>query len=358
MAQIMKSRVYELFALSSEWKREAEKFKRLVEASETFLISSTLTSDGDSIGSQIGILDLIRRLKGPQFDDKNVWIVNQSPVPRRYQFLSETNRILTTEEFQKDTKKPATFQVGIFCDGGVERTGNVESLVSGIRDLVLVDHHAVGSERSYAANLLDLESSSTCELVYHLYDYFGYEVSREIAEHLFVGIIFDTGFFKHSITKPRTHAVAAKLIQTGIDFSAISDRALLDRTWSAQQLLKVLFNNMELSLGGRVISSIFSLAETDPLNLVDGDQEGMINQLYSTVGVEVVVLFTEKDATEVKISFRSKNSFNVAAFARRLDPNGGGHVRASGCSLKGSLADVKARVLRQLHEELAAHRAS
>src|SRR5690606_6978648 len=109
------------------------------------------------------------------------------------------------------------------------------------------------------------------------------------------------------------------------------DRTLLDRSWGAQQLLRLLLRNMEVSAGGRLISSYWPLADLEALDLKDGDHEGMINQLYCTEGIEVAVLFVEKNSKEVKLSFRSKGNFNVAAFARSIDPNVGGHVRAAGC---------------------------
>ncbi len=339
-----KSAVSRAFPLTDEFRSEAEKFLQLIKKAKRILISSTLTSDGDSIGSQIGIYELIRSIRK---DPVGITIVNESAVPSRYRFLKNTHVIKTREEIGASARS-SDFDLGIVCDGGVERTGNVQDLFESIRDVILVDHHAVGSERDYASKLLDLTSSSTCELVYHLYEFAGVAVSPEVAEHLFVGIVFDTGFFKHSLTTPRTHFVASHLIATGIDFSKISDRAILERSWEAQLLLKTLLGNMERSANGKIISSYWTDAELKHIRPKDGDQEGMINQLYFTEGAEVVALFTEKEDGNVKISFRSKGKANVAEFARTLDPQGGGHVRAAGCQVKGDLARAKTDVIQKL----------
>lgn len=341
-------KVSNVFPFDSQLQSEADKFKKLIAQSKQILISSTSTSDGDSIGAQLGIYALVAALRGGKTD--GIWMVDHSPVPNRYGFLKDADKILSIQDFDKLESKPS-FDLGITLDGGTERTGDVRKLFEKI-PAVLVDHHAVGSPLEYASRILDLEASSTCELVYHLFEYFDMPVNKEIAESLYIGIVFDTGFFKHSLTKPRTHFVASHLVETGIDFSKISDKALLERTWEAQQLLKLLLNNMEKFKDGRIVSSHWSLAELNKINPRDGDQEGMINQLYYLEGSEAIALFVEKDEGEVKISFRSKGKVNVAEFARSLNPDGGGHVRAAGCVMKGSLADVKIAVVKKLHSLL------
>jgi len=343
--------VSESFPLNSEIKEEAQKFVRLVKSAKKILISSTLTSDGDSVGSQTALAYLIEKLRDRKNAD-DVWIVNESPVPERYSFLQGSDRILSTKDWRALKDPKPNFDLGIVCDGGIERTGDIQELFSSIPKTILVDHHAVGSKLHYEARILDLESSSTCELVYHLFEAAGVEVPAAVAEALFVGIVFDTGFFKHSLTKPRTHYVAAHLISTGIDFSKISDRAILERSWEAQLLLKSLLDHMERRANGKIIVSYWKSEDLQRIGPKDGDQEGMINQLYYTEGAEVVALFSEKDTNEVKISFRSKGKVNVAEFARTLNPGGGGHVRAAGCTLQGRLSDVRERVLKQLEELL------
>ncbi len=340
--------VLEVFPFSSVVAEEAKKFRKLVTEAQSILISSTLTSDGDSIGAQLGVLSLISHIKGSV---EGVKIVDQSPVPERYQFLKGSEQILSLEEWDKRGLK-INFDLGITCDGGIERTGDVQRLFTGISKNILVDHHSIGSERQYASRLLDLDVSSTCELVYLLHEYFGFPVKADLAEALYVGIVFDTGFFKHSLTKPRTHHVAAQLISTGIDFSKISDRAILERTWEAQLLLKALLDNMEVFDSGRVIVSHWTTEDYERIQPKDGDQEGMINQLYYTDKAEVVVLMTEKSKTQTKVSFRSKGKVNVAELARKLHPQGGGHVRASGCELDLSLSQAQSQILSELKQVL------
>lgn len=337
-------KVTDFCPLSHHFVAEANKFRDLVGAASTILISSTLTSDGDSIGGQIGLASLARLLN-PKV---KITIVNESEVPHRYSFLKGTSEITDFASWSGDKK----WDLGIVCDGGVERTGIVAELFSGVDKRILVDHHAVGSGLAYDAKLLELDVSSTCELVFHLFQHCGQIITPEVAEALYVGIVFDTGFFKHNLTKPRTHLVASHLIATGIDFSAISDEAILERTWEAQRLLKQLLDNMTLSPCDRVITSYWSKQNLDEIKPQDGDQEGMINQLYFTAGVQVVALFTEVEENDIKVSFRSKGQLNVADFARSLNPEGGGHIRASGCALTGSLESVREEVTRKLVEAL------
>jgi len=341
--------VLESFPLLSEIKQEARKLKDLLAQSKSVLISSTLTSDGDSIGAQIGMASIIRGIS----PSVQTWIVDESPVPERYKFLKGTDKILSISDWKALKEKPS-FDLGITCDGGIERTGEVSPLFDSITRTVLVDHHAIGSKKTYNSRLLDLEVSSTCELVYLLHEYFGIEVLADLAEALYIGIVFDTGFFKHSLTKPRTHYVAARLIATGIDFSRISDRAILERSWEAQLLLKAMVGNMTRELEGKVLISHWSQSDLKQINFKDGDQEGMINQLYYTEFSQVVALITEKAKKDLKVSFRSKGQVNVAELARSLDPEGGGHVRAAGCSLSLSIEEARSLIIEKITAVLRA----
>jgi len=332
------------YPLSPELKEAAEKLKALALKAQGVLISSTLTSDGDSIGSQVGIYQLLRHWG---LQESQIWIVNESPVPDRYKFINNASRILTLNQWEALSSKPQ-LDLGITCDGGVERTGSIQKLFHEKMKTVLVDHHAVGSSRSYDCRLLDLNVSSTCELVHLLCEHFGVPLSKELAEALYIGIVFDTGFFKHSITTPKTHHVAARLIATGIDFSRISDKAILERSWEAQLLLKALLENIQSFESGKIIVSHWSRDQLKRIGFKDGDQEGMINQLYYTDTASVVVLITEREDGLCKISFRSKGNVNVADLARRLNPDGGGHIRASGCMMPGSAKEVQRQILEYL----------
>jgi phosphoesterase RecJ-like protein len=329
-------KISEVSPLGPDLLREFEKALILIKSARRILISSTLTADGDSIGAQMGVLYFLRAL-GKK--DSDVTIMNHTEVPERYRFLPEISKIQGFDPHR--SRELETFDLGIVCDGGVERTGSVSSFFQGIKNCILIDHHVIGSQQEYSAKILDLNASSTCEIVYNLFDWAGVKVSPEIAQYLYLGIVFDTGFFKHSLTTPRTHQIAGELIRTGIDFSHLCDRALLERTWSAQRLLLKLLQNMELYADGRLLLSSWSQSELQEIHFKDGDQEGMINQLYFTQGVKVVALLTEMPDASVKVSFRSKGDFNVADLARTLDPGGGGHVRAAGCSLNNSLPEAK-----------------
>ena len=338
--------VLDLFPISNGLDKEFDRFRDLLKVSKNILISSTLTSDGDSIGAQLGAQSLIQNIMGPKAP--SIRIINECPVPNRYRFLEGSESI---EVFNPAGGLRADdFDLVITCDGGVERTGYIAEVLSGVANKVLIDHHAVGSQMAYSSRILDLEASSTCELVYNMFEYFGMPVSKALAEALYVGIIFDTGFFKHSLTTARTHHVAAQLLQTGIDFSKISDRAILERSWGGQLLLKKLLDNMQRSDSGKVASSHWTKSDLEEIAFIDGDQEGMINQLYYIEGAQAVVLFVEAEEGKVKISFRSKGDINVAEFARSLNSQGGGHKRAAGCMLEGSIDKVRSDVLRKLED--------
>jgi len=174
----------------------------------------------------------------------------------------------------------------------------------------------------------------------------------EIAAQLYLGIIYDTGSFQYALTTPRTHRIAALLLEQGIKHSDISEKVMLESPLSAKVLLGRTLNAMRILEGGKIVWTQVSRELAAETKTTDEDVRGIITQMIFIEGVRVALLFYEKDNAKVKLSLRSREGFDVATFARSLDPGGGGHARASGCSLNGTLDEVSARVVAELTRQL------
>ena len=160
----------------------------------------------------------------------------------------------------------------------------------------------------------------------------------EIARALYIGIIFDTGVFRYSNTSKKTMEIAGKLIETGIPFWKYIDECFLQRTYTQTQLLgRTLLTSMRLMDGKVIVATVirrmleFYGAQTE-------DIEGIIDQLRVTKGVEVALLLHEIGDQEYKVSMRSNTTIDVSRIAVYF--GGGGHVKAAGCTMRGSLHDV------------------
>jgi len=208
----------------------------------------------------------------------------------------------------------------------------------------LVDHHRSTDPSGYEVCVLDPTSASTCEMVYAMFADWKIPLDRDVATMLYTGIIFDTGGFRHSNTKPTTHLLAAELLSHGVDPSFINAKVLAERTPAGLRLLGDVVSHAAFHADGAVAMGRVSLADADRFGITSGDLEGVIDAMLYTSGVEVACLVVEREPGTVKLSLRSRTVVNVAAFAKSLDPGGGGHIRAAGVTLHQPL-DVVLKML-------------
>src|SRR5262249_49377736 len=144
----------------------------------------------------------------------------------------------------------------------------------------------------------------------------------------------------------------AALLRTGFNFSDVGERAMLMRTMGGVQLMGRVMAESQVSAGGRVLSGVVPRDLLNHFAARDEDRDGIIDQLSLVQGVQVAALFHETENGDVKISFRSKSDFDVAELARQLSPTGGGHRKASGCTMRGPLDATVRYVLETLDKML------
>jgi phosphoesterase RecJ-like protein len=317
----------------------------MLERSSRVMLTAPAPADGDSIGSQLALRMVIRRY----FPRTDVRIVNEDVLLDRYRHLPGANDAELPQRYT-----PGDFDLGIVVDGGEERLGASQTLFRGCRQKVQVDHHAVGAPVSYDLRVWDAKAAATTEVVYRLTlsDSLRFPLSPEIAQPLYVGLIFDTGYFRHHNTTPDTLEFGAALLRTGFNFSDVGERAMLMRTMGGVQLMGRVMANAKASASGRVLSGVVPRDLLNHFAARDEDRDGIIDQLSLVQGVEVAVLFHETESGDVKISFRSKSDFDVAELARQLSPTGGGHRKASGCTMRGPLDATVRYVLETLDKML------
>ena len=321
----------------------------LIEQGKSFLITSQLDPDGDSVGSQLALRRLILGHCGKDSAER-VWIVNQVACPKRYAFLADSGNIVTPEDV-----KGRTFDVGIVLDGGVDRTGTARPLFEACTRKVIIDHHKTTTANGYDVPFIEPAMSSTAEMVYSILDDARCKAKLDphMAAQLYLGMIYDTGSFQYAMTTSRTHRIAATLLEQGIRHADISEKVMLESPLNAKVLLGRTLNEMRILSGGRIVWTQVTRDLAKETNTTDEDVRGIITQMIFIEGVRVALLFYEKDAGKVKLSLRSREGFDVANFARSLDPGGGGHARAAGCSLTGSLDEVAKRVVATLQQQLS-----
>ena len=228
-----------------------------------------------------------------------------------------------------------------------DRVGVVASALDTAKKTICIDHHI--SNKGFAdIDVICPSASSASELLYTLLE--EEKVTKSCAEAIYTGIVNDTGVFQYSCTTPQTMKIAAKLMETGINFSKIVDQAFYEKTYVQNQILGRCLMESILVLDGKCIIGSVRKKDMEFYHVTPKDLDGIVQQLRVTKGVEVAIFLYEIKTQEFKVSLRSNGKVDVNEVASYF--GGGGHVLAAGCTLCGSVYDAMNNLLRAIEKQL------
>jgi len=312
--------------------------RRLIEGAERVLLTGPEDPDGDSIGACLALQRVIRRMTGARVD-----VAGEASF--RYAWMPGASQMVP------DARVAGPYDLAVVMDGDKTRlSAPVDLAFRTAATTAIIDHHDTTREDGYTLAVIDRDAASTCEMVLEMMDAWGIDLDEPTAELLYAGIIFDTGGFRYSNASADTHRMAARLLDQGIDHSAIAIRVLMERRRPGMALKARVLDTSEYSSDGAVVMGVVSMALHDELGSRFSDVEGIVETMLYTEGVEVSVLLVERGPGLVKLSLRSRGMLNVARIAQALHPSGGGHERAAGVLLKKTLAEARALLPQVLGE--------
>ena len=296
-----------------------------------FLLIAHVAPDGDAFGSCLALQRLLEQM------GKRARVVCDDPVPHLYAFLPGADRVLP-----KDAITDAEAFVAVDC-ADVGRTGSQWSRV-GERPSLCIDHHI--TNRGFAQVNYIEDCAATGELVCLLYEALEQPISREAGVCLYTAIATDTGNFAYSSVTPRTFALMGKVMESGFDLPECNRLIYRNQRLQKLRMTARTVENAKLYRDGQVIVATLSKAETEAVDGLKADAEGIIDSLRDVETVVVACFLREEGASEVKLSLRAKDRVDCAALARAY--GGGGHLRAAGATLHMSLAEAEAEVTKAL----------
>ena len=212
---------------------------------------------------------------------------------------------------------------------------------------ICIDHH-ISNKGFGEINVIRPEISSASELLYTLLE--KDKINKEVAEAIYTGIAHDTGVFQYSSTSPQTMRIAAELMEMGIDFSKIIDYSFYEKSYVQNQILGRCLMESILIMDGKVIVGYVRKRDMEFYGVEPKDLDGIVQQLRVTRGVEVAIFISEIKTQEFKVSLRSNGNVDVNAVASYF--SGGGHVKAAGCTMQGSVYDVINNLTRPIEKQL------
>ena len=309
---------------------------------DNYLITSHVNAEGDAIGSELALFYLIKQL------GKNAVLVNNDPVPDRYRFLPGSGKLIVTTN--NDKAKDYENAIVVDCPT-MERSGKITSLLQRAKIKINIDHH-VSNENFGDFNWVAPDASSCGEMIFNLYKEMKLSINEEVATMLYVAILTDTGSFRYNSTTRNTHRVVGELLKSGIKPAKIYEKIYETNTIGDIELLAKALSTIKVTGNGKIAYMYVTKKMLDDTNTTADRTDGFVNFARSIGGSEISLFFREgtSDPQEINVGFRSKDRANVNVLASKF--GGGGHPKASGCSLKGPLLEVIAKVLKTAEEFL------
>ena len=309
---------------------------RAIEEAHVIMLTGPVDLDGDAVGAIVALARAIEE----RWPDKRIRVIADEQFPARYDFLEGARERF---ECARNIEVEGDLDLAIVLDGDPHRLGTAEAFFRSARQTGQVDHHISSDPSDVDAAFIDAHAASTTLMVLDLCDEWGVEVDRHIAAAIYAGLIFDTNTFRYQNTHPETLRAGARLMDVGIDHVSIVERVLLDQPLSKQMLRGHVLERMAIEAGGRFAWSLLHESETRGV-----ETGGLVDDLVFIEGVEVAALFVERAGGVVKVSMRSRGDVDVCAVCQTLTADGGGHRRAAGARLSGSVEAVAARGCRQV----------
>jgi phosphoesterase RecJ-like protein len=317
-------------------KNELRQLVEIIEQNNEFLLLSHIDPDGDAIGSLIALLLLLRR-KG-----KKAVAYDRDGVPMIYRFLQ------SSEEIVSSVPSSGKFDAAIFLEcPSLQRAGTeCRSLIDKIPVWVNLDHH-VDNARFGHFDMVKPELSAVAEIIYELFGEMNEPIDMIVAEAIYTAIMTDTGSFKYSNTSPRAHEISGELIKLGIKPYEIYQKVFENLSAPAALIAARAHSTIEVDDGISCITITRAMLEETGAGPEDTHD---IVSLGRAIGsVEVALLFRETE-DNIKVSLRSKGRVDVNKIA--VGFKGGGHLRAAGCDINGSMEDVKKQVVTAVRDAL------
>lgn len=298
---------------------------------DEYLILMHASPDGDTLGCGTALCGALQRL------GKKAKAVCPEEIPHKFDYLFNA--------FKPQDFEPKTVVCVDVAD--TKLLGEMKKI--GDKAQLCIDHHISNIE--YAERtLLDAGSAAACEIIYEVIKELGVAFDKELANSIYTGTATDTGCFKFSNTTPKTHRIAAEMIEYGAEFSDIN-YAMFDMKAPGRIMLeKAALETIRYFADGHIAVIFAPLSMIDSIDGIDSDDIGALANIPRQIqGVDVGICVKEKKRGVYKVSLRTSEKIDCSIIARKF--GGGGHERASGCSFyEGTIEDAAMKVVAACEE--------
>jgi phosphoesterase RecJ-like protein len=306
-----------------------------IRSRQRFVLSSHSRPDGDSIGSQLAMLYALRAL------GKEAVAINADPAPPPLMAFPGVADIRIAPRAEGD------FDAAIIMEcGDLARTG-VEGLERFF--VVNIDHHP-GNTGYGQLNWFDASAAACGEMVFDVVKALGQPLTVEIATHIYLAILTDTGSFHYSSISPRTFDICRECLEAGVDPVIVARNVYDSNNMGRLKLFGAVLSAMQIDPTGRIAIVYLDHEMAREAGGTYEDTEGLINLPLTVKEIQAVVFFKQHEADEYRVSMRSKGPIDIGMVAKEF--GGGGHRNAAGCTVTGPIDALQKTFVEKLEEAI------
>ena len=314
-----------------------KKIDEIIGDAKTVGIAGHIRPDGDCIGSCMTLYNYLKK--------------NRPDIQVRVflEFVDEKFRLIqNTDQIETDGYDGTVFDLFISLDtASLDRLGQNVDFFNNAKRTICIDHHK--SNPGYADdNYIVPEASSASEVLYNLLDVELFD--KTIAEPMYMGIAHDSGVFRFQSTTSTTMNIAAKMIDFGIDVNTILEDTFYRKSYNQLMITAKIQSNSVLCMNGKCIYGYCTSDMMEEYGVTTNDLDAVIASIRNVAGVEVAMFVYQLEENKFKISLRSKKYVDVSEIA--VSFGGGGHARAAGFDMEGSLEEVIKCVTDRISEKI------
>ena len=335
----------DLLSVPAERRTAIERLAQEFRAGRSVAITTHINSDGDGCGSETALSRLLAQMG---IESR---IVNPTPWPEMYRFLLGDDVADASDRGSKGLTDADLLVIMDISD--VKRLGALADTVRRLKiPKLVIDHHLPSDEPPSSLMVTDTAACATGEIVYDVATCLGLEITPDIARSLYVAILTDTGGFRFSNTSARCLSVAGQLIASGVEPEEMYARLYASMPLGRLHLLRDALATLEVDAEYGISWISVAAGAAEEYGLKSEDLEGIAEHPRSIGGTKLAIFFRDLGHNKVKVSFRSTGAVDVNEFAKKFA--GGGHARASGALIEGSIDGVRHDVVSAAREFLRA----
>lgn len=306
----------------------------LINKSDKIFIASHVNPDGDNIGSSLSLAFALKKL------NKEVFVLASDGIPDDFMFLPGIELI---EDYNDNM---GSIELFITVDSSdIDRLGKNKGLIEAANKVINIDHHISNTDFGHV-NIVDPKASATGELIFYFVKRLGIEIDKDIATNIYTAINTDTGKFSYDSVSSNTHRIAGELLDAGVDIKEVNINIYENSSIERTNLFIKALSGLKTYSNDKIAITKISQKLLQETNTTLDDTEGIVSFIRTIGPVEVSCILKEIDENEIKVSLRSKAYVDVASICKVF--NGGGHIRAAGCTINSDLDSAESLIVKEI----------